>query len=121
MGAGEQRQSLDASGHQAADRRCDPHPLQSATTTYGRRTRVLGHGMEKHRRRILSTSTSAGARTVATVYDLHLRCQALGGTGRKTRPSEARRIAAARLAGEQRLSRLREILREVRKFRKPWY
>jgi hypothetical protein len=29
-------------------------------------------------------------------------------------------MLAARLAGEQRRMRLREILREVREFRKPW-
>lgn len=58
---------------------------------------------------------------MASVYDLHLRSKALGQTAKKSRPSEARRLAAARVASEQRLSRLREILREVRDFRKPWH
>jgi hypothetical protein len=58
---------------------------------------------------------------VASVYDLHLRCQALGRSPKKSRPSETRRAAAARAAGEERLSRLRDILREVREFRRPWH
>ena len=58
---------------------------------------------------------------MSSVYDLHLRSNALGRADKKPRPSEARRAVAARVASEQRLSRLREILREVRDFRKPWY
>jgi hypothetical protein len=57
---------------------------------------------------------------VASVYELHLRCQALGQSVKRTRPSEARRMAAARVASEQRLTRLREILQEVRDYRRPW-
>jgi hypothetical protein len=61
-----------------------------------------------------------GRESVSSVYDLHVRCQALGQSSKKSRPSESRRAIAARVAGEQRLSRLRDILREVREFRRPW-
>lgn len=79
----------------------------------------MRHRPARARQRCLSTS--CGEWGVASVYDLHLRCKALGQTAKKSRPSEARRLAAARVASEQRLSRMREILREVRDFRKPWH
>jgi hypothetical protein len=55
-----------------------------------------------------------------SVYQLVLRSQALGQTVRRPRPSEQRRALAAREASELRVSRLNELIREARRFRKPW-
>ena len=49
-----------------------------------------------------------------SVYELHLRCQALGRAVSMRRRSEARRIAIAAEASKQRTLRLRDILGELR-------
>ena len=55
-----------------------------------------------------------------SAYDLVLRSQALGQTVRRPRLSEERRALAAREAGELRVSRLKELMREARRQRRPW-
>lgn len=55
-----------------------------------------------------------------SVYELHLRCQALGRAARVTRPSQARRIAVAAEAAKERASRLRDILLELRSKHRLW-
>jgi hypothetical protein len=55
-----------------------------------------------------------------SVYDLHLRCQALGRSGHRPRHSAARRQALADEAARQRSIRLRDILRELRSQPRLW-
>ncbi len=50
----------------------------------------------------------------SSVYELHLRCQALGPAIRTPRRSDARRVAVAAEAAKQRDVRLSDILRELR-------
>jgi hypothetical protein len=54
------------------------------------------------------------------VYELHLRCQALGRSTHARRRSEARRIAVAAEAARQRTLRLRDILGELRSHHRLW-
>jgi hypothetical protein len=55
-----------------------------------------------------------------SVYELHLRSQALGQSRAVGRRSEARRIAVAAEAAQQRAVRLRDILRELRDHHRLW-
>jgi hypothetical protein len=55
-----------------------------------------------------------------SVYDLVLRSQALAQSPKRPRLSEQLRALAAREASELRVSRLNELIREARRFRKPW-
>ena len=55
-----------------------------------------------------------------SVYDLHLRSQALGRARPGRRRSEARRVAIAAEAARERLSRLRDIVGELRAYRRRW-
>ena len=55
-----------------------------------------------------------------SVYDLHLRCQALGRTCPGRRRSEARRVAVAAQAAHERITRLRDIIGELRAYRRRW-
>ena len=56
----------------------------------------------------------------SSVYELHLRCQALGSALRAPRRSDARRVAVAAEAAKQRAVRLSDILRELRAQQRLW-
>jgi len=58
--------------------------------------------------------------TLPSVYELHLRCQALGRGAPSRRRSEARRLAVAAEAARQRSLRLRDILGELRTRSRLW-
>ena len=55
-----------------------------------------------------------------SVYELHLRCQALGHGAPMRRRSQARRLAVAAEAAKERAVRLRDILLELRTYHRLW-